>query len=126
MNDLCRRVFCPECGAVRICNDGSPFAVCPNGHGKLVRRFTKAELRTVLNAKLPQARRLGRNRFTIDGHEGLFGYRNGSGRRPALPDTSVEEDEVVARHVTRTRQLIRVFARQVSRRTAPSRPHDPS
>ena len=113
MDDLCRRVFCPECGAVRICNVGSPYAVCPNGHGRLVRRFTKAELRKALAAKLPRARRLGRNRFTIHGHEGLFGYRNGSGRKPASPGMSVEADEVIARHVTRSRQLIRVFARKV-------------
>jgi hypothetical protein len=116
MDDLGRRVFCPECGAVRVRNAGSPHAVCPNGHGRLVPRFSEAQMRKALVAALPRARRLGRNRFSIDGREGLFGYRNGSGRRPASPGMSVQADEVVARHVTRSRQLIRVFARKAPRR----------
>ena len=113
MDDLCRRVFCPECGAVRICHRGSRYAVCPNGHGKLVPRFSKAEMRRALDLALPLARRLGRNRFAIDGRQGLFGYRNGSGRRRAEPGMAIEPDEVIARHVTRSRQMIRVFARKV-------------
>jgi len=126
VNDLCRRVFCPECGAVRICHRGSRYAVCPNGHGKLVPRFSKAEMRKALAAALPQARRLGRNRFAIDGCQGLFAYRNGSGRRRAEPGMAIEPDEVIARHVTRSRQIIRVFARKVPRRPAKGRPHEHS
>jgi len=107
-----RQVFCPECGAVRICNPGSPYAVCPNGHGKLVPRFTKKRARLAFIASLPRARRAGRNLFRIGGHPGLFGYRNGSGRRPARPGMSLEPNEVIARHVIGKRQLIRVFARK--------------
>ena len=122
MSELCRRVFCPECHAVRITHSASRYAVCPNGHGRLVPRFTKAELRRALDDALPRARRLGRNRFAVDGQEGLlFGYRNGSGRRRAEPGMAIEPDEVIARHVSSGRQLVRVYARKVP---AKSRPHD--
>ncbi len=116
LRELCRRVFCPQCGAVRVCPPGSPNAICPNGHGKLVPRFNKADLRKALVAAVPKARRVGCNRFSIDGRKGLFQYRNGSGRRPAHPDTPVGPDEVLARHVTAKRQLVRVFARAHPRR----------
>jgi hypothetical protein len=77
-------------------------------------RFTQAELRHAFAAALPRARRVGRNRFKITGHKGLFRYRNRSGRRPAAPDTRVQADEVIARRVGRKRQWIRVFARRAS------------
>ena len=112
MKRLDKRIFCPQCGAMRICHPGSPYAVCPNGHGRLVPRFNKSEARQAFVASLPLARRVGRNKFTIQGRKGLFGYRGGSGRRPATPGTPVARDEVIARHVTATRQLIRVFARK--------------
>ena len=111
MKRLDKRVFCPQCGAMRICHPRSQYAVCPNGHGRLVPRFTKAEARQVFAASLPRARRIGRNKFAIDGRKGLFGYRGGSGRRPAKPGMPVRRDEVIARHVTAKRQLVRVFAR---------------
>jgi hypothetical protein len=117
MNKLVKRVFCPECGAVRIRQGRSRYAVCPHGHGRLVPRFTNAERRRAIAAKLPQARRVGCKTFVIDGHEGRFGYRDGSGRRPAAPDATVGADEIVARHVTATRTLIRVFARRPKRKT---------
>ena len=107
-----KRVFCPQCGAMRICHRRSQYAVCPNGHGRLVPRFTKAEARQALIAAVPRARRVGRNLFKIRGHAGLFGYRNGSGRRPARPGMPLEPDEVIARHVIGRRLLIRVFARK--------------
>jgi hypothetical protein len=106
-----KRVFCPQCGTMRICHRGSRYAVCPNGHGRLVRRFTKAQARQALIASLPRARRVGRNLFKIHGHPGLFGYRDGSGRRPARPGMPLGPDEVIARHVIGRRLLIRVFAR---------------
>ena len=116
MNDLARRVLCPECGAVRICcRRPSPYAVCPNGHGKLVRRFTRSEAREVINATLPRAQRVGRNRFQIEGHSGLFEYRNGNGRKAAAPGAKINPGEVIARHVTPRRQLIRVFSQKESR-----------
>lgn len=111
---LSEQFVCPECGAVRICHPKSLYAVCPNGHGRLMPRFTQADLQQTFAATLPRARRVGRNRFKIAGHKGVFGYRNGSGRRRAVPDTVIQADEVIARHVVRKRQLIRVFARRAS------------
>ena len=107
-----KQVFCPECGALRICHPGSQYAVCPDGHGKLVPRFTKERAHQAFVASLPRARRVGRNLFRISGRAGLFGYRDGSGRRPATPETRLEPDEAIARHVIGNRQLIRVFARK--------------
>ena len=115
MSKLVTRVFCPQCGAVRIHPHRSRYAVCPNGHGRLVPRFTKAEHRKAIVAKLPRAWRVGRNAFVIDGHEERFMYRDG--RWPAAPDAIVQADEVLARHVTRARTLIRVFARKGSQIT---------
>lgn len=112
LRELRRRVFCSQCGAVRVCPPGSPNAVCPHGHGKLVPRFTKAELHQAFVASLPRARRVGRNLFKIYRRAGLFGYRDGSGRRPARPGMPLEADEVIARHVIGKRLLIRVFARK--------------
>jgi hypothetical protein len=120
MNKLVRRVFCPECGAIRIHPNRSRFAICPNGHGRLVPRFTAAERRKAIAARLPRARRLGHNQFVIDGHEGRFAYRDGNGRRRAAPDERIQADEVLARHVTRTRTLIRVFARRPPQKRAVS------
>jgi len=117
MSRLVTRVFCPQCGAVRIHPHRSRYAVCPNGHGRLVPRFTRAERRKAIVAKLPRARRVGRKAFAIDGYEGRFAYRNGSGRRPAAPDAIVQADEVLARHVTRVRTLIRVFVRKELQKT---------
>lgn len=117
MNKLVERVFCPKCGAVRICLARSRYAVCPNAHGKLVPRFTSADRRKAIAAKLPRARRTDRNTFTITGCRGQFGYRDGSGRRPAVPDARIRAGEVVARHVTPARTLVRVFARKTKRKT---------
>jgi hypothetical protein len=123
MSGLHQRVFCPVCGAVRVCQRRSAFAVCPNGHGRLVRRFTQAEARRAFTASLPLARRVGRGTFRIGGHEGLFRYRGGSGRRPARAGQPLAADELIARHVTRSRQLIRVFARKPPKRKT-RRPQD--
>ena len=112
MSDLARRVFCPECGAVRIANGGSPYAVCPNGHGKLVRRFKKGEIKQALKEALPVAHRVRRNTYTICGQSGLFCYRDGAGRKPVVLGAPLHPNEVVARHVGQTRQLIRVFTRK--------------
>ena len=117
MSKLLNRVICPECGAVRICHRGSLYAVCPRGHGKLVRRFTRAEAKEAIASLLPRARRVGSNKFQVDGHDGLFGYRNGAGLKPVEPGAKVKPDEVIARHVTRTRQLVRVYARIAPRKT---------
>ena len=112
-----RRVFCPQCGAMRVSQGRSRYAVCPNGHGRLVARFTQAERQQAIAARLPMARRIvGCGAFVIDGQDGLFRYRNGSGRRPVGPDHPVDAGQVVARHVTRTRCLIRVFIRQSPRK----------
>ena len=108
---LDKQVFCSQCGAMRICHPGSQYAVCPNGHGKLVPRFTKQRAHQAFVASLPRARRVGRNLFKIQGQEGLFGYRNGSGRRPARPGMPLGPDEMIARHIIGKRLLIRVFAR---------------
>ncbi|NLE39431.1 MAG: hypothetical protein GX621_15525, partial [Pirellulaceae bacterium] len=94
----------------------SRYAVCPNGHGKLVPRFTAAERHKAFMAKLPRARRVGRNAFVIGGRRGLFYYRNGSGRRRAPPDAKVQAGEVLARHVTSSRTLVRVFTRKPTRK----------
>ena len=115
MNKFVTRVFCPQCGAVRIHPHRSRYAICPNGHGRLVPRFTRAERCKAIVAKLPRARRVRRKAFIIDGYEERFEYRDG--RRPAAPDAIVQADEVLARHVTRVRTLIRVFVRKGSRKT---------
>ena len=110
MSRLITRVFCPQCSAIRIHPHRSRYAVCPNGHGRLVPRFTKTEQRKAIVAKLPRAWRVGRNAFVIDGYEERFVYQDG--RRPAAPDAIVNTNEVLARYVTRARTLIRVFVRQ--------------
>jgi len=107
--NLIHRVFCPECGAVRICHRRSPFAVCPNGHGRLVRRFTKAELWQAIALRLPLATKAKRV-FTIEGRDGKFVYRNGNGLKPARPGDSIKPGEVIARRETRARRLVRVFS----------------
>ncbi len=117
MNKLVKRVFCPQCGAIRICQSRSAYAVCPNGHGRLVPRFTAAERRKATAARLPRARRVGSKTFVISRHHGQFVYRNGNGRRPAAPSRQLQANEVLARHVTRTRTLVRVFTRKNSRKT---------
>lgn len=116
MITLVQRVFCSQCGAVRICHGRSRYAVCPNGHGRLVPRFTRAERRKAVAAKLPRARRVGRNTFEIAGRRGKFHYRDGSGRRPTAPDAKARANEVIARHVTATRTLVRVFTRRPQRK----------
>jgi len=111
ISDLVKRVVCCECGEIRVHNYRSPYAVCPNGHGKLVRRFSQAEERRAIAAVLPEARLVGHRRFTIEGHDGLFAYRNGSGHKPARPGDTVGPDQVIARHETTAGRLIRVFSR---------------
>jgi hypothetical protein len=111
-SSLAKRVFCNECGAVRICQGWSPHAVCPNGHGRLVPRFNRQELRKAIVATIPLAQRVRRHAYQITGHEGLFDYRAGSGRQPAGPDTPVEANEVVACYLTPKRAFVRVFARK--------------
>jgi hypothetical protein len=115
MKRLQKQVFCSQCGTIRICRPDSPYAVCPNGHGRLVPRFTKREAKQAFVASVPRARRVGRNRFTISGHAGLFGYRDGSGRRPARPGMNIGADEVIACHAAKKRRMIRVFARKALR-----------
>ena len=78
-------------------------------------RFTKAERHRAIATKLPRAWRVGRHAFVIEGHEGRFAYRDG--RRPAAPDAQIQNDEVLARYVTRVRTLIRVFVRKDSQKT---------
>lgn len=112
MSDLARRVFCPECGAVRIANGGSPYAICPNGHGKLVRRFKKREIKQAFKEALPVACRIKRNTYAICGQSGLFCYRDGAGRKSVVLGTPLQPNEVIARHVCQTRQLIRMFTRK--------------
>jgi hypothetical protein len=114
---LTKRVFCNVCGAVRICHGRSRYAVCPKGHGRLVPRFTREERRKAIVAKLPKAHRAGRRTFRIDGHDGLFRYRNGCGRQPAEPDTQLTTEEVLACYVSRDRAFVRVFARKLRHRT---------
>jgi hypothetical protein len=97
---------------MRISHSGSRYAVCPNGHGRLVPRFSKSEAKQAFVATLPRARRVGRSRFTIQGHEGLFCYRQRSGLRPVQPGASIAPDELIACRVARKRRLIRVFARK--------------
>lgn len=111
MTNLLKRVFCSECGTLRICHGRSPHAVCPNGHGKLVPRFTVAQRRQAIAARLPLAQKIGRNTFLLAGRQGQFSYRDGSGRRRVEADAKVQADEVVGRHVTGHRTLVRVFAR---------------
>ncbi len=115
MSNLTHRVFCPECGAMRIRNHRSRFAVCPNGHGRLVPRFTEVERRKAIVRRLPRAWRVGRSEFFIDGYDGRFAYHNG--RQPATPDATVGSNEVLARYVTRARTLIRVFVPNNPRKT---------
>lgn len=112
MNKSVERVFCPECGAIRIHVLGSRYVICLNGHGRLMPRFSNAEFRKAVAAKLPRAWRLRRNLFVIDGREGRFTYRAGNGRRAAAPNERVEADEVVARYVTRARTMIRAFTKK--------------
>ena len=111
-----KRVFCDECGAIRIHHGRSLYAVCPNGHGRLVRRFTLQEQRKAIIETLPQAKRVGRRAFQITGHDGLFDYRAGSGRRPVGPDDPVGADELVACHLASNRVFVRVFAGKPCRR----------
>jgi hypothetical protein len=112
MQKLVDRVFCSDCGAIRVHAHGSRYVVCPNGHGRLMPRFNNDEFRKAIAAKLPRAWRLRRNLFVIDGHDGRFTYRAGNGRRVAPPDERVEANEVIARYVTRARTLIRVFTKK--------------
>lgn len=115
MSNLIQRVFCPECGVMRIRNHRSRFAVCPNGHGRLVSRFTEIERRKAIMKRLPRAWRVGRKTFVMDGYEGRFAYQNG--RQPVRPDATVGSNEVLARYVTPARTLIRVFVRKDSQST---------
>lgn len=106
--ELIERVFCQQCGAVRMRNGRSPHAVCPNGHGKLVHQFTKRELREACDAVLPEARLVGRKTFTIAGHPWkTFCYRDGVKR--AMPGDTVGPDDVIARYETKAGSLYRVF-----------------
>jgi len=107
---LVQRVFCPQCGAIRVHAHRSRWAVCPNGHGKLVPRFTRAERRKAIALKLPRAWRVGHNAFLIDGCDGRYSYRNG--RQPVAPDAAVQSGEILARYVTPARTLVRVFVRK--------------
>lgn len=116
MNQLVRRVFCDECGAIRIRQGRSAYAVCPNGHGRLMPRFSAQERRQAIAARLPRAYRIKRNEFVIDGHDGRFVYQNGNGRRATTADERIQGDEVLARHVLRTRTLVRIFARKPPRK----------
>jgi hypothetical protein len=111
-----KRVFCNVCGAIRICQGRSRYAVCPNGHGRLVPRFTRTERRRAIIARLPKAHRAGRHVFRIDRHDGVFQYRDKCGRQPAEPDVELKTDEVVACYVSRDRAFVRVFARKQGRR----------
>jgi hypothetical protein len=116
VNKLVNRVFCRECGALRIRHGQSAYAVCPNGHGRLVPRFSAQERRQAIAARLPRAYRIKRNEFVIDGYDGRFIYRNGNGRRATSADERVQADEVLARRVLRKRTLIRIFARKPPRK----------
>jgi hypothetical protein len=109
---LTKRVFCGECGSVRIRQGRSRHAVCPEGHGRLVAAFTLRERRKAIVTALPQARRIHRHAFEITGREGLFDYPAGSGRRPVEPNASVQADELVACYYTGTRTLVRVFCQK--------------
>jgi len=103
-------VFCPECGLLRICNPGSPYAVCPNGCGRLVPRYTRAEFRQAVGQKLPEARKQRRGRFAIsvDGRVGRYAYYV-DGRAPAAPDATVAPGLVLARYEAKSGRRIRVF-----------------
>jgi hypothetical protein len=111
MTNLVTRVFCPECGVIRIHAHRSRYALCPNGHGKLVPGFTAAERRKAIAKRFPRAWCVGHNVFVIESHSGRFAYRGGNGRRAVALNVAVQDDEVLARHVTRARTMIRIFTR---------------
>ena len=72
MKPLQTQVFCSQCGAMRICRRDSPYAVCPNGHGRLVPRFTKREARQASSRPSPAPAAWDATGSTIAGHAGPF------------------------------------------------------
>lgn len=109
---LAQRIWCPECGSVRMRSRTFRYTVCPNGHGKLVPAFTKADYKMTVVSGLPEATRVWApaKSFTIVGREGLWFWEAGDGNRLAGPGAHVRNDQVVARyHTPGGLTLVRVF-----------------
>ena len=106
LTELQRRVFCPKCGCTRI-RTSRQYAVCPNGHGKLVRKFTKAETKRATLGKLPEATRINKKHFAIKGRKGLWSWINS----PAKPGDKVEANQMIARYMPGGAMWVRVFTK---------------
>jgi len=111
--ELTERVFCSECGSVRMRHAGSRYAVCPRGCGRLVARFTRPQIRMAVLSRLPRAFADGHGHYTISRRKGTFVFRDGDGRRPAAADAVVGPDQVVAWLYNEGRLRIRIFTRLV-------------
>ena len=80
MKDLAKRMACPECGARRIKpNPATPYGLCPEGHGKLVKMREKDTEHLEVAERLPEATKVGTNKFTIEGRDGAYGFSGRSG-----------------------------------------------
>jgi hypothetical protein len=109
--ELARRVFCPECGQVRLRNAGSRYAVCPNGHGKLVRRFDNKELRMATIASLPRAFPNPDGTYTVSRRTDRYCFEHGDGCRPVMPGAATRADQIVAWIYNAGRLRVRVFTK---------------
>ncbi len=71
------RVYCKECGKRRIKVD-FPYALCPEGHGKLTARHSVADVSKLRVESYPEATQVGhhkrRRRFTITGYQEYYVY----------------------------------------------------
>ena len=61
MNKLVNRVFCPECGAIRIRQPRSRYADLSQRAWPPCAAVHRADRRKAVTARLPRARRVGRN-----------------------------------------------------------------
>jgi hypothetical protein len=89
---------------------GQHYAVCPNGHGRLVRKFTKAEARRATLAKLPEATRVNRKHFTIEGHKGLWEWIN-IPLKANEKARALKANQVVAKYMPGGAMWVRMFTK---------------
>lgn len=80
MKALNERMTCLECSATRIKpNSDSPYGLCPNGHGRLVKMRAKDAKHLEVSERLPEATKVGANKFRIEERDGTYGFSNQSG-----------------------------------------------
>jgi hypothetical protein len=105
-----RTDVCRDCGAELVNIPGTPHAVCPNGHGRLVRRFSRDERKALRLARkwgpLPQAKRIRPHgkRWVIDGQEGEWILARDDNRLAVPQDAHLDVGELLAKlHIVRRR-----------------------